>query len=336
MEEENKQPIPNTAPPEPVVPPAVSTVPAVEQPVVAPTVPTTATTVQPEVPVTTPEPLVPIPEHQVLVHTYDDDLARSMNVSDAKVVQELLSSAREREGVMKEEVEKRKARGWYTTGAIILILAAVAAAAYAGYHYTRLTVPVTETVSIGVWASTHPYDASTTTIESVLATLQADTTLINEKPYLVDLVVDEKTNMLLNNAQLFSFIGASPTEPFATSLGVIRLGIMNTANGTVPFLIASLPNPEIANKEFLIAEQKLLPMFSRALNIDTTVIAPETNPEFVGEYRYNLPVRALYTTSIMGGRNLTLLYGSATDNVIVITPKPEILKAIYDTIIRQQ
>ncbi|HEY0980390.1 MAG TPA: hypothetical protein VGE18_03225 [Candidatus Paceibacterota bacterium] len=335
MEEENKQPIPNTAPIDPVVPTAPSAVPVVEQ-AQTPTVPTTSSPVAPEAPAGAPEPLVPVPEHQVLVHTYDDDLARSMNVSDAKVVQELLTSARERESVMKEEVEKRKARGWYTTGAIILILAALAAATYGAYHYTRLTVPVTETVSIGVWASTPSIDASTTTIESVLSTLQSDTTLIDEKPYLVDLVADQKTNVLLNNTQLFSFIGAAPTEPFATSLGVVRLGIMNTASDTVPFLIASLPNPEIANKEFLIAEQKLLPMFFRALNIDTTTIAPETNPEFVGEYRYNLPVRALYTTSTTGGRNLTLLYGSVTDNIIVLTTKPEILKAIYDTIIRQQ
>ncbi len=330
MEEENKQSTPNTAPVDPVVPTGVSAVPTPEEPAVAPVAPTA---VEQEA---APEPLVPIPEHQVLVHTYEDDLARSMNVSDAKVVQELLTSAREREGILKEEVQKRKARGWYTTGAIILILSALASAGYGVYHYTRLTVPVQQSVSIGVFPSTAPIDASTTSIEAVIAALEADTTLIDDKPYLVDLVSDEKTQVLLNNAQLFSFIGATPTEPFATSLGVIRLGVMNTANGTVPFLIASLPNPEIANKEFLIAEQKLLFMFSKALDITTATIAPETSQEFVGEYRYNLPVRVLYTTNTVGVRGLTMLYGSATDNIVVITTTPEILKAIYDTIIRQQ
>ncbi|MFZ4500097.1 MAG: hypothetical protein ACOYMZ_01205 [Minisyncoccia bacterium] len=333
MEEEHKQSTPNTAPVDPVIPTGVSPVPLAEQPVVAPAV---TTAIEPGVPEVPPEPLVPIPEHQVLVHTYEDDLARSMNVSDAKVVQELLTSAREREGVLKEEVQKRKARGWYTTGAIILILAALASAGYGVYHYLRLTVPVQQSVSIGVFPSTAPVDASTTTIEAVIAAFEADTTLIDDKPYLVDLVSDEKAQVLLNNAQLFSFIGAAPTEPFATSLGVIRLGVMNTANGTVPFLIASLPNPEIANKEFLIAETKLLFMFSKALNISTATIAPETSQEFVGEYRYNLPVRVLYTANTVGVRGLTMLYGSATDNIVVITTTPEILKAIYDTIIRQQ
>lgn len=278
----------------------------------------------------------PAPDHRVLVHTYDDDLSKAMNVSDAKVVQELLTNARERETIMKEEVVKRKARGWYTAGSLILILCALAATAYGVYHYRRLTVPASTSVSIGVFPSTEPIVAASTTIEQLILDFKTDQGLLKAKPYLVDLVSDESGQVLLTNTELFSFIKAVPSEPFATSLAVIRLGMITIGTDTVPFLIASVPNPEIAAKEFLIAEPKFLELFSAALDIDTTAITTETNTAFVGEYRYNLPVRALYTTNQAGARTLTMLYGSATDNIIVITTKPDILKTIYDTVIRQQ
>lgn len=282
-------------------------------------------------------PVVPAePEHTVLVHTYEDDLSKAMTVSDATVVQELLTSAREREQIIKEEVMKRSARGWYTAGSIILLLCALAAATYGAYYYTRLTVPASQNVSIGVFPSTKPIVANAVTVQQLLTDLKTDTTLIEGKPYLIDLVTDQTSLTLLNNAELFSFIGATPSEPFATALGVIRLGVMNTSTGTATFLIASVPQPDIAAKEFLIAEPSLMGIVDTALDINTALIAPETNPTFIGEYRYNLPVRTLYTSDITGTHSLTMLYGSATDNIVVITTKPDVLKAIYDTVIRQQ
>lgn len=279
------------------------------------------------------EPVVP---DAVLVHTYEDDMSKAMTVSDAVVVQELLTSARERERAIKEEVVKRKARGWYTAGSLILLLCAGAAATYGVYYYTSLTVPAAHSVSIGVFPSTQPVAANAVTVEELLERMKEDATLSVGKPYLIDLVTDQTSLALLNNTELFTFIGATPSEPFATALDVIRMGVMNTSSGTVPFLIASVKDPDIAAKEFLIAEPSLLGIVDAALDINTAAIAPEANISFVGEYRYNLPVRTLYTSDVTGNRTLTLLYGSATDNIVVITTKPDVLKAIYDTVIRQQ
>jgi len=282
------------------------------------------------------EPAAPIEEPTVVVHTYENDMARAMNVSDAKTVQALLNNARDRESFEQLERHNKKARGWYTAGSIILLLVALAAIGYGAYHYNRLTVPVTDSVSIGVFSSTDSILSTSTTIEPLLQELITTNQEFSvNKPYLVELVADSTTQTLLSNTALFSFMGANPTEPFATSLSVVRLGIVDTGEKTLPFIIASTTTPDITLKEFLIAEPSMLEMFKRALTIDTTTIAPETTTKFVGEYRYNVPVRTLYTTDLSGNKILTMLYASVTDNIIVITTDPAVLKAVYDTVLRQ-
>ena len=278
----------------------------------------------------------PIKEQVLLVHTYEDDMSRAMNVSDAKVVQKLMSDAREKESLEALREHNTRAKGWYVAGSIILLIVALASIGYGAYYYTRLTVPVSSSVSVGVFPSTEPIPADTTTIESVIERFATTDTMSAGKPYLVEIVNNSNDQTLLTNSALFSFLGATPTEPFATSLSSVRFGIMNTPNKTVPFIIASVTTPDIAIKEFLIAEPTLLQMFKRALAIAPENISTETAPAFIGEYRNNVPVRALYTTDSIGAKSLTLLYASITDNIIVITTEPSVLSAIYDTVLRQQ
>lgn len=278
----------------------------------------------------------PIVEAPVAVRTYEHDMARAMNVTDAKTVQVLLNNARDRETLDIVEKYNKKARRWYTAGSIFLLLKALAALGYGAYHYQRLTVPIIDSTSVGVFTSTDPIVASTTTIESVLEQFMVDDQSLSiNKPYLIELVEDVPTQTLLSNAALFSFLGATPTEPFSTSLDAVRLGVVDTGEKTTPFIIASTTTPDIAIKEFLIAEPTLLTQFTRALAIDTTSITPETVPTFIGEYRYNVPVRTLYTIDSSGNKTLTLLYAPITENIIVLTTDPAVLKTLYDTILRQ-
>jgi|GEM_PF-1236556 len=286
-------------------------------------------------PAPTTDTTVPPPqEPPILVRTYEDDMARAMNVTDAKVVQELMRNAKEREEFDELEIHNKKARGWYTAGSIILLLVALASLAYGAYYYTRLTVPVTGSVSVGVFSNTEPVPIPDTTIESVLTRFSESTLTVN-KPYLINLVGDTATQAPLTKSAFFAFLGINTTEPFAASFSSVRLGIMDTGEKTLPFIIGSLENPEVSIKEFLIAEPSMLEMFSRSLAIDTTTIAPEANKNFVGEYRYNVPVRTLYTTDTTGLKTLTLLYAFVTDSVVVITTEPSVLKAVYDTILSQ-
>lgn len=277
----------------------------------------------------------PQPTH--LSHTYEDDMARAMDATDAQVVQELLANAREREAIMKEEQVKRHQRGWYTAGAIILLILALGALAYGVYHYTRLTVPAQKSLSVGVFPSTDIIVASTTDIATVLETTLADTTLTEERPYLVSLVVNENNPTLLSRQEFFSFIEATPTEPFIAAIDTVRLGVINIGKETVPFIIVSVPDPEIASKEFLIAESKLIEMMHKALHVDLATQTLQAGKGFTSEYMYNLPVRTIrYTDPLDNQERTLLLYGYTTDNTVVFTTRPEVLKAIYETIVRQR
>ena len=111
---------------------------------------------------------------------------------------------------------------------------------------------------------------------------------------------------------------------------------MNVGTENVPFVITSVNNAEIAAKELLIAEPKLLQMFYKPLGIDISEHTEEVGKVFGGEYMYNIPVRTLrYDTPEKNG-NLLFFYARATDQIVVFTTKPEVLKAIYDSLIRQQ
>jgi hypothetical protein len=266
------------------------------------------------------------------VHTYQDDLAKAMNVSDAHVVQELIKDARERETIMEEEKTKERERGWYVFGGIVLLLLSLLAAGYGFYHYRKLTVPVQQSLSVGVFPSTAPIAINTTDVRKTISSLLTDTTFETDKPTLVQFVTDSDSLLPLSKNEFFSFIESTPSEPFVTSIDAIRLGIVHIENKNVPFIITAIPDPETASKEFLIAEPDLLRIFYRALNIDLAAHVSEIGKGFQNEYLYNLPVRTLPGKE----GETTLLYGYATDHTIVLTTEPLALKAVYEQLIRQQ
>lgn len=269
-------------------------------------------------------------------HTYEDDLARAMDATDATVVQQMLSEGREREQNAIDERARRIQKRWYRLGAIVLLLATSVSLVYSLYYYERLTVPAQHTPSVGVFPSTKPIIAGETDIRKVVDLLKSDATLDDNKPTLALLVNDESNLTLLSPSEIFSFFEAGASEPFLASFGIVRLGVMHTANENIPFVIASINNAEIASKELLIAENQLLRMFYRPLGIDLAQFAEVIGREFTGEYMYNIPVRALRYDTPENPRNLLFFYARATDQIVVFTTKPEVLKAIYDSLIRQQ
>lgn len=295
-----------------------------------PTLPTTPSPV-PKRPDTSDESGHPI------VQTYEKDLSLAMDTTDATVVQELLQTARERETFEKEKEVVRHQRGWYTTGGLILLVLALGALVYGVYYYKNLTVRVAPSVPVGVFQSTAPITAADTTIDEGIATTITAASLPEGKPYLIPIVTDNTTLTPLSNEQILTFAGANPSEPFVAALSLVRLGIMNTGPAVVPFLIFSVPNPEVASKEFLIAEPDLLSMVAPALNIDLELHQSEIGKSFESSYMYNLPVRTLKSLDVdTQEESLVFYYGYATDHTIVVATNPSVLKAVYDTIIRQQ
>lgn len=269
-------------------------------------------------------------------HTYEDDLAKALDATDAKVVQQMLSEGREREQTILEEKVRKNQRGWYKAGAIILLIFTSVSLVYSIYHYRKLTVPAEYVPSVGVFPNTETILSSSTDIRNLVDKLKANTDIIPEKPSLVSLVGDENTLVLLTVSELFNFFESQPTEPFLASFNIARLGIINIGTENVPFVIASTNDIEVASKELLIAEPKLLQIFYQPLGIDISAYPEVIGKDFTGEYMYNIPVRALrYDTPEKAG-NLLFFYAKATDQIVVFTTKPEALKAIYDSLIRQQ
>ncbi len=269
--------------------------------------------------------------------TFDDDVSRAMNATDAATVQEFLTTARAREAAEKAFRIGKIRRKWYATFAIFFTVCALASFAYAIYHYYRLTVPVERSVSVGVFPSTPPIVAGETTIEATVAALAVDTSLAQDRPVLVPLVTDGVQLVPISKQDFFSFIKAAPTEPFMYAIESIRLGAMNDGAQTAPFIILSVPDAQIASKEFLIAEKTLLELFSKALGITEESVTTKIGVPFESTYLYNMPVRML--TEIdpeTGAKRPVLLYGYATEHVIVITANPASLKAVYDQLIRQR
>ncbi len=286
--------------------------------------------VQNEAPVVTPEIKKPI------VHTYASDLANALDTTDATVVQQILSEGREREEREIGEKTLGKQKVWYKTGAIILILFSLAAVGYTLYYYNSLTVPAQQAFSVGVFPSTDVIVAPTTDVRSVIESLRANAALEVNKPFLVPLVNDEQTLTLLSNSQLFSFFESSPSEPFLSSFSLMRLGVMNTGVDNVPFAIGATPDVDIATKELLIAEPDLLQLLYKALGIDISTIPQEIGRVFTGEYLYNIPTRTLRYTSVDGVNTTIFFYARVSENIVVFTTDPSVLKAVYDTLIRQR
>lgn len=270
-----------------------------------------------------------------ILHTYQDDLAKAMDTTDAAVVQELLADAREREHRQEDERTRKKQRGWYTLITILLTLFALGIGGYGIYHYKNLTVPVEPTVSVGVFPETTPFAISDTDIRTLLTTLQTTALPRENTPTLVQLVRDAQTNTPLSKQELFSFFESKTTEPFLASFGVLRLGVVTVGAKTVPFLIGSVEESERTSKELLIAEPDLLRMLYNPLGISLSQYGESIGNTFTQEYMYNLPTRTL-TLEKEGEKAMVLFYGYATENVVVFSTDYEVLKQVYDTIITQQ
>lgn len=268
-------------------------------------------------------------------HTFESDLARAMDTTEAAAVQELLATARDREAYEIERSVVHRQRKWYTAGAFILTILALGAIAFGAYYYHSLTVRVVQPPSVGVFQSIAPVDTSTTDVRQTIDALVADEAVSEGKPLMVPLV--DATGTTLSPGATLGFLDFNPGEPFVATLSLARLGVLNTGTTVTPFLILSTPTPELATKEFLIAEPKLLEMVAPALGIDLTVTARDIGTSFQSVYMYNLPVRTLTATNVdTGEKTILMYYGYATDNTIVIATHPTVLKAVYDTIIRQR
>lgn len=296
---------------------------------------------EPEVPKENPESIPPVEatipiESKHTSHTYADDLAKAMDATDAKVVQQMLSEGREKEQIALEEKTRKSQKSWYKAGAFILIIFTLASFGYGIYHFRNLTVPAETTASVGVFPSTAPILSSTTDIRKVVEGLKGSTELTANKPTLVPLISDEKTLTLLTPAEIFSFFESKPSEPFLASFSLTRLGVINMGNENVPFVITSVVDPEISAKELLIAEPQLLQTMYRPLGINIAEHTEQVVQGFTGEYLYNIPVRTLRYDNTEQSGNLLFFYAKVTDQIVVFTTKPEVLKAIYDSLIRQQ
>jgi len=285
------------------------------------------------------EPEQPQPEageQHPLMHTYQDDLAKVMNATEAPVVQEMLADAREQEVVAAQTIQEHTERKWYSISSVFFIVLTLAVLGYGAYYYMHLTVKVVPTMSVGVFPSTDNIVASGTTIQTVLSSLTASTTIPVNKPTLVNLVSNGTTGTLLSDTQLFTFLQATVPEPLQSVISVARLGILNNGTAVLPFIIATVPNPEKASQEFDIAEPSLLQMFAPALNIDLSNYQAEVGQTFQSQYFYNLPVRTLAgVATATTAQNIIFLYGYINNNTIVIATDPTVLQAIYDTIINQ-
>jgi hypothetical protein len=272
-----------------------------------------------------------------LSHDYQDDLARVMNATDARVVQGLLADAREREAAEAEAVVEGKERKWYGVSSLILVVLTLSILGYGAYYYMNLTVPLQPAISVGVFQSTANIPVNATSIADVLALVSTDATLPPNKPVLINLVTDSASNTLLSNSQLYAFIGATLSEPLQSVISTARLGMINNGKEAYPFIVASVADPEKASKEFGIAEQTLLPSFYQALGLSIAGYDLGTPHPFESQYFYNLPVRTLSVTNPdTQEKTSVFLYGYVSNNIIVISAKPEALKAVYDTIISQQ
>jgi hypothetical protein len=290
---------------------------------------------QPQPTPATPEPANTEEQHP-LIQTYQQDLEQAMNVTDAPVVQKMLADARDRELNAAAEVVEHSEQKWYSSIGIILIILTVAVAACGTYYYMHLTVPVTPAVTVGIFPSTANIVASSTTIQAVITNLTASTTLEANKPTLVNLVSDSTTNTLLSDVQLYKFMNTDVPEPLQSVISVARLGIVNTGTTVVPFIIATVPNPEKASQELAIDEPNLLQIFATPLGISLTNYQAEIGQGFQSQYFYNLPVRSLSSVaSITAPQSIIFLYGYVNNNTLVITSQPAVLKAVYDTIINQ-
>ena len=270
-------------------------------------------------------------------HTYADDLSKAMDTTEASTVQELLVNAREMEDAMHQQQKANAEKRWYSLLAACLIAGAVCAAIFNSYYTNSLTVPAEKEVSIGVFPTTTAIVANDTDIRQLTESLKDRKDLPQKKPFLLSLVTDQQSLTPLTSDETLAFAESSLNANLHMTLKNIHIGGYDTGTGIAPFVIAGVSDNEIATKELLIAEPSLLETFYKVLSVPIADYQDVATKNFVSAYANNIPIRTLSLGNKKTRKSETvILYGYVTDNILVITTSPLALKAVYDTVIRQQ
>lgn len=261
--------------------------------------------------------------NKVVIQTYKSDMENALGATEVGEVQDLLKVARDRENFEKEVIVGRRQRAFYVLATLVIMSISILSVLFAFYNYKKLTVAVEKEFSVGIFQKTSPISVSDTTVTNLFTKIENIELYPDNKPIVLNLVPENKN-------EFFKFIGAKVTEPFAYQIQVIRAGFINQGESTTPFIIMYVNESEVASKEFLIFESEILNSFYKILNINIDNYKERVGSSFVSDYFYNLPVRVL-----RDGDDIVLFYGYATPNTIVMTSKPYVFKAVYDTIIKQ-
>jgi hypothetical protein len=171
--------------------------------------------------------------HGIVMQTFKSDLSKAMNATEVSDVQDILQNAREREVAEKENEENRKKRSVYTFGGLLVLIVATLALLYAIYYYNKLTVPVQERYSVGIFQKSAPIFIDKIKVESVFD--DVENTVGDSKPLVLSLVRSESEQIEINKKEFFDYLGAKVTEPFFTPIQVVRLGEVFEGNTNTPF-----------------------------------------------------------------------------------------------------
>ncbi len=268
------------------------------------------------------------------IHTYEEDLAKAMNTTDASVIQELLNKGREKEEYEKIEKKDREQSRWYRLVGLILVFVGFAFFIYSFFYYQKLTVTVENNFSVGLFKNTEQILINSTDIRSLVKDAVPKLETETSKPLLIDLV-NENYETVTNPKELFSFFEGKASEVLLSYFDNVRLGVVNTGEKNTTFIIASTKNGELVNKELMLSEDSLLQILYKPLGIDISKYTKEVGKSFATSYIYNIPVRLLNEES--GDKdNIVLFYSQITDNIFIFSTNPNTLRPIHDTIIKQQ
>lgn len=281
----------------------------------------------------------PLPHHiatRKTTHTFADDLAKSLDTTDAPVVQKLLVIAKEREETMRQTKKADTERQWYSIVGLLFIVGALCAGVYTYFYVQSLTVAVQKQISIGVFPATTAIEANTTNIQTLFSGLKDRIDLPEKRPFLFNFIRDKETRLPLVQKDLLAFIEATPDQTVLDTIENVHFGAYDTGLGIFPFIIAGVIDNEKTSKALLIDEPVLLQQLYVSLRIPVQNYVNEVSKQFTSNYIFNIPVRSLSAVNKSTNKSETLLlYGYAGDHVLIIATNPLVLKAVYDTVIRQ-
>lgn len=280
------------------------------------------------------EEIVETKDGKILMETYDHDLLNSMDATDATTVQELLQESTRRleeEKFIKQESIQRSLLKFFGT---VFFIISIAAVSYSVWYYMRLTVPIMSTPSIGVFPQTESFVNVATNIDTTLTKLDAKKDLVLDRPYLVPISIDTTSGTLISTQDMFDFLKIAADEPLQGVFSVIRLGVINQKDGIHPFIIGYVQDPILANKEFLLNENKMTTLFEKSLQIKLSDQKDILGGGFSQATIFNLNFRVLKTDK-KDPEKITMLYGNVTPNTVVFATNPDIIRSVYETLITQ-